>query len=1118
MLKLLIGRSGTGKTTRLLQSIGQEQERCVLLVPDPQSHEMERRLCQVAGDEVCLHAEVLTFSRLANRIFQHAGGLGRQELDAGGRLLLMYRAVQSVAGQLGVYSKPSRRPAFLTGLLATMDELKSCCVTPEQLTRAGEQIGGSEGARLRDLGLICGAYTALAAQTALDPRDRLTRAEEKLSGCSWGEGLHLFLDGFIDFTPQQEQLLKRLMARCARVTVALTCDHLQEDEDGMGIFSAARRTAARLIRLAQLEHMEYEVQVLEQPSPARSQAMQALEAQLFGPLSQPSAQSGGDVRLFCAPDARTEVEWAAAQMLELAREHGLRWRDMALSARSWERYDALVDTVFARYGIPVFRSAMSDILQKPVLTLVTAALDTVSGGYSYDDVFRYLKTDLTDLSREERDILENYVLKWELRGSRWTQEDAWALHPGGYGQKWTEETRQQLARLDGLRRKVARPLERLRHNRDKSGRGQAVALYTFLEEIGLSGRLEERTEQLRQRGELTLAEEYRQLWEILCGGLEQCARLLGDTPMELEEFSKLLRLVLGQYSVGTIPVSLDRVSAGEMLRQSGHAAKVLFLLGADDASIPGVGRESGLLSDDDRELLAGVGVELGLRGQDRLYREMTAVYTACTAPDRALYVSWPTQSGGEELRASFLVERLRRVFPDVSVEEEGDGLFRLCAPAAALEQAGMRPAVRRALADLPAWEPSVRRLEQAGSWERGKLSRASVERLYGRHVPMSASRMDKYKSCHFAYFMNYGLKAEPRRTAGFSAPEYGTFVHYVLEQVFQSDDWRAGSDGVDTLRLKALTRQAVERYVNEQLGGLQQQTARFRYLFDRLIRGVERVVDNVAQELAASRFVPMAFELGFGGKNGTMPPVEVTRDGVTVSVTGVVDRVDGWMHEGKLYLRVVDYKTGGKNFDLTEVANGMGLQMLLYLFTLCREGQAVFGQRELVPAGVLYLPAKDVPLTGSRAMDQKERRKQTDKALKRRGLLLDEPEVLAAMEQPGEEGLRFLPLRVSRDGTVSGSGVLASAQRFERLERHVDRVLRDICAELAAGNICADPYWRGADRNACRYCDFAAACHFEENRGGDCYRRLEGVSAEHFWSVLEQQYPCQQEESHEGQE
>ena len=1101
MLELVIGRSGTGKSTLLLErACEQTTGGTVLLVPEPQSHEAERRLCRAGGSAACLRAEVLTFSRLANRVFQSAGGLGRAELDAGGRLLLMYRAVQSVASQLSVYARPSRRPAFLTGLLATVDELKSCCVAPEQLSAAGQEIGGREGDKLRDLGLICGAYDALTAQTALDPRDRLTRAAEKLARCRWGEGRRFCVDGFIDFTPQQLELLRLLLEQGERVTVALTCDHLEEDEDGMGVFSAARRTAAQLRRMARELRQECAVVVCDRPSPARSAAMTALEGQLFGPLAQPPVPCGEDAALFAAPDARTEVEWTAAKILELVQDKGLRFRDIAVASRSYERYDGLVESVFGRCGIPVFCSAMSDILQKPVLTLVTAALDAVSGGYAYDDVFRYLKTDLTDLDREERDLLENYVLKWDLRGSRWTQEEPWALHPDGYGRKLTEADRARLVRLDGLRRRVARPLERLRTNRVRTGRGQAMALYAFLEEIGLCRRLEERTQQLRLRGELGLAEEYRQLWEILCGGLEQCARLLGDAPMELEEFAGLLKLVLSQYDVGTIPVSLDRVTAGEMLRLSGHGVQVLFLLGADDGSIPGVSGETGLLSDDDRELLAAYGVELGLRGKDRLCREMTAVYTVCTVPDRGLFVTWPARSGSEELRPSFLVERLRRVFPDLAVQEEGDGAFRLAAPRPALEQAGTRPQVRRVLKELPQWTGQVERLERAERWERGSLSQQSVDRLYGRRIPMSASRMDKYKACHFGYFMRYGLDAQPRRSAGFSAPEYGTFVHYVLEHVFRSDGWRADGNGVDREKLKELTRRAVEQYVREELGGLEQQTARFRYLFRRLMDGVEQVVDNVAQELAASRFEPLAFELGFG-RGKELPAVEMTQDGVTIGVTGFVDRVDGWERDGKLYLRVVDYKTGGKNFDLTEVQSGMGLQMLLYLFTLKREGRRLFG-KEIVPAGVLYLPAKDAAVSGSRGMTEEERQTLLDRQLRRRGLVLDDPEVLAAMEQPGERGLRFLPVRTGRGGALS-SDALVTARRFERLERHVERVLRDICSELAAGNITADPYWRGPEQNACRYCDYAAACHFEEGRGGDCRRRLAGVSAGAFWAELE---------------
>jgi len=746
---------------------------------------------------------------------------------------------------------------------------------------------------------------------------------------------------------------------------------------------------------------------------------------------------------------------------------------------------------------------MSDILQKPVLTLVTAALDAVSGGYTYDDVFRYLKSDLTDLDREERDLLENYVLKWDLRGSRWTQDAPWTMHPRGYGFALEEGDRLLLDRVDGLRRRVSAPLEKLRLNRDRTGRGQAMALYAMLEEIGLYQRLEERTGQLSQRGELGLAQEYRQLWETLCGGLEQCAQLLGDTPMELEEFAKLLKLVLSQYDVGTIPVSLDRVTAGEMVRQSGHGIQVLFLLGADDGSLPGVSGETGLLSDDDRELLATYGVDLGLRGKDRLYREMTAIYTACTRPDRKLLVTWPGHgSAGEELRPSFLVERLRRIFPDLVVQEEGNGLFRLAAPRPALEQAGTKPQVRRVLKEMPGWQEQVERLERAEHWERGSLSRRSVDRLYGRRVPMSASRMDKYKSCHFSYFMRYGLRAEPRRSAGFDAPEYGTFVHYVLEHVLRDGGWKDKTGGVDHGKLKELTRQAVERYVREELGGLDGQSDRFRYLFHRLLRSVQAVVDNAAEELFHSQFRPIAFELGFGRRE-ELPPVELTVDDVTISVSGFVDRVDGWVHDGRLYLRVVDYKTGRKSFDLTEVWNGLGLQMLLYLFALEDRGESLYGL-PVEGAGVLYLPARDALVRGSRTMSDELWRKEVSKELKRSGLILDDPAVLEAMEPAKQGEYRFLPLKVSKTtGAISGDA-LVSAERLGRLGRHIQNILKEICRELARGDVSADPYWRGPEKNACRYCDYAAACHFEEGRGSDCRRWLPKVSAREFWERMEE--------------
>lgn len=1114
MLKLMLGRAGCGKTTEVFRRMcqpGQGSSRQILIVPEQQSHEAERALCQAGGDGVSLYGEVLSFSRLANRVFLAAGGMGDLELDAGGRILMMYQAVKAVSSQLTVYARPSRRPAFLEELLSTVDELKSCCIKPELLLRAGEEAGEREGGKLRDLGLICTAYEALTARTALDPRDRLTRAAQKLKECPWAQGADLWLDGFTDFTPQQQEVLRELLKQARSVTVTLTCDHLEEDEGGTGIFSPARRTAVRLLRLAKQAGVFCEVETLDNKNQTKLQPLRQLERVLFSNVPEEPIPCRGTVELFQSSTPRSEVEWTAARIRALVRLEGYRYRDIGVVARDFSAYQPLLESVFPRYQVPMFSSAMTDILEKPILTLVTAALDTVANGYRYEDIFRYLKTGLTDLPQEDRDLLENYVIRWKIRGSQWTQKKAWSMHPKGYGQPWGEEDRTLVERLDQARRAVVHPLEKLRKNQNHTGRGQAISLYDFLEEIGLPERLEERVAELRRREQPALAEEYRQLWSILCGGLEQCAVQLDESPMELEEFAALFRLVLSQYDVGSIPVSLDRVTAGETTRQTGHPVRVLFLLGADDHSLPMVTTAPGLLSEDDRSLLASYGLELNQSGDELLYREMTTIYLTCAKPSQRLVVSWSGQSPtGEERRPSFLVERLKRIFLDLKVQREEDlqGYFRLEAPLPALEQAGRIRAAHDALQTLPEYALAVERLDQASRWRRGGLSRQAVDCLYGPRVAMSASRMDRYKSCHFSYFMRYGLEAEPRKPAGFSAPEYGTFVHDVLEHVLQDamfqqtvlPGWEDPVGGAENRRrLRELTREAVDRYVKEKLGGLENQTERFRYLFRRLLRSVQAVVDNVTQELAVSKFQPISFELGFGQEKD-LPPVEFTVDGVTLSITGFVDRVDGWLHNGRLYLRVVDYKTGRKSFDLTEVWNGLGLQMLLYLFTLEAQGENYYG-RPVEGAGVLYLPARDAILQGSRTMSDETWRKKLDKELTRSGLVLDDPEVISAMESPGEQGYRFLPLKVSKTtGAISGE-VLASAERLGKLGGHIQATLKDICREIAEGNIAADPFWRGPEKNACRYCDYAAACHFEE--GQDCRRWLPRVSSEEFWEQIE---------------
>ena len=1099
MLTLLLGRAGTGKTNTILNRLGEDAKSRpqLLIVPEQYSHDTERQLCKALGNAGARRAEVLSFTRLYSRVCDRAGGGAAPCLDAGGRLLLMRAAVQEVGESLTVYRNPSRKSSFLSGLIATADECKSYQVAPEQLLDAASTVGGLEGDKLHDLGLIFGAYDAMTARIAADPRDRLTRLAEGIARCGWPSGCGIWVDGFTDFTPQEAQVLKRLLEGGNDLTVALTCDSLDGEDDD--IFAPARRTAHMLLRIAREAGAAAETEVMEQTG-VRAPALLHLEKNLFARPGRVWENECPEITVFAADSPRSEVEYAAAAILKLVREEGWRFRDFAVAARNFDAYADQVESVFALYGLPVFLSTVTDILEKPVLTLITAALDTVSGGYQYEDLFRYLKTGLTDLTDEERDFLENYAITWDLRGSRWTGKADWTMHPGGYGLSFDEADTAALNALNASRRKVVEPLERLRKNKDKTGRGFALALYRFLEDIGLPDRLTARAAELEEAGERKLADEYRQLWDILTGALEQCAILLAGTELDLEEFANLFKLVLSQYDVGTIPVSLDRVTAGDAARLAHKRVKMLILLGADDGSIPAVAPSPGLLSDQDRETLAEQGLELAPRLADKLTREMTIVYTTCAVPSERLLVTWP-RSGerpGEERRPSFLVERLCLLYPRMDRVEEGSlsGSFRLSAPGPALEQAGRDGLAAAALERLPGHARRVERIKRAADLRRGSLSRPAVEGLYGTRAPMSATRMDACRSCHFSYFLRFGLKAKARQAAGFHAPEYGTFVHYVLEHVLG-----AVSRG-DGREVKELTDEAVTQYVTEELGGMAGETPRFRYLFERLKNTVAFVVENAVEELSVSQFRPLAFELGFGsGKE--LPAIEVRKDGLTVSVTGLVDRVDGWEHNGKLYLRVVDYKTGRKSFDFTDIENGMSLQMLLYLFALERQG--LMG-RETEGAGVLYVHARDVLIAGVRGITEEDCRKTAREALRREGLVLDDEEVLRAMEDWGTGSPKFLPLKVDRSGALK-SDYLVKAEQMGRLSHKVMETLEDIAAELASGNINADPYWRSSEVNACRWCEYAEACHFEECFG-DRKVWQKPVRAKEFWASLEGQENC----------
>ena len=1070
MLHLWIGRAGAGKTARVLETMKKNRARRgqVLIVPEHVSHEAEVALCHALGDTASRNAEVLSLRNLSGRVLGEVGGLSDFTLDGGGKLLTMRMALQEVGSSLRVFDNPSRRAAFLEQLVALMDELYAYEIPPQELYARVQEAPGQEGDKLRDVALLYAAYDARLRSGGRDARSRVQKLRDALPQASYLRGKDVYFDGFSYFNKTEEGILLTALTQAESVTVTLLGDRSAAE-----IFQNALRQRQRLVRMAQQAGCRCTMEFME---PTGDTALAHLEKYFFG-AAAPTREGGGDqVRLYEATTAYAEVEYVSARIRQMLRS-GYRCRDIAVTARDLTEYAPVLEHIFARDGIPVYISRRSDILQKPPLLLALGALDAVTGGFEYEDMFRYLKTGLAGIDRAECDQLENYVVLWEIRGKMWLRDVPWTANPDGYGAEMTPERRERLEVINAIREKVRLPLLPLYENMKapSAAADKAAALYRFAREAGVPQLLGQQAQALMQSGRVQTAEEYRQLWEIFCGVLDQFAEILGDTALTGEEFCRMLRLVLTQYSVGTIPATLDQVKVSEMTRADRRTVRALFLLGCNDHLLPRVDQAGGILNRRDRAFLQEHDLPLADATFDELDQELQNIYSTLTRPTELLHVSYPTVSlDGSALRPAFVVERIRRLLPDVALERE-DGEYRLTVPATALEAAGRCP--DSALADYFRADPRtgavLEAIGRAKLLDRGRLSPAAVRTLYGTQVQMSASRMDRMKSCHFGYFMEYGLRAKERKAAGFQAPEIGTFIHYLLENVLRAVRDRGGFDSVTQPELDALVQRYIREYADTKIDRYSEKSARFRYLFERLQKTACAIVNNVADEMRRSDFKLMEFELSFGGREADLPAVSVEREDISLRLVGKVDRVDGWVKDGRLYLRVVDYKTGRKSFSLFDVQYGLGIQMLLYLFALEREGEKHFGM-PVVPAGVLYLPARDVIVSEKRDASAAKIESDIQKELRRSGLVLEDAQVLRAMEHDALEKPVYLPITLKKDGTITDG--VATAHELGRLGRYTEHLLEQIAGELARGNVDADPAYRTPQDGACRLCAYASAC------------------------------------------
>ena len=1086
MLTILLGAADSGKTTRIAEDIREKmasRRDMVLLTPEQQSHRAERRLSALCGPALNLHGEVLSFTRMANRVAAEQGGLADALPDRSGRLLLMTLALDSVAEKLR-RGGGRRRLEDLRQLMATAEELRGALLTPEVLLAASERTGGTLRDKLWDMALVLESYEAVTEQQLGDRRDAVTRLAAGIGESSVGRG-GIWADGFTDFTAAELQVLEAVLRRGSDLTVALT---LPEGENGA--YAVTESCFRSLLEMA--ERRGTEVRVLRLPDPARD-PIRYLSANLFA-YEAPSYRSRKEQAELCRMDSFAgECRWAAARIRELmAGDPSLRFSDFALAVPAFRSRRGTLEAVLREYGLPFFVEETQELGQTGLAVYLLGAVEAVTGAWRGRDLVRCLRTGFGGLRPEETDELENYCLTWDLRGeSTWRREEAWDLSPGGYGQK-KDSDEETLRRLHSLRQRVAGPFGALADAlRDRPAvHDKLMALAVFLEETGVRETLGLRSRRLAAAGETAGAAACLRLWGAVSECLEQMDAVLGDAELLPEEFLRLLELLFQGREAGSIPAALDAVSLGSPARLRGMKPRVLLVLGADDDSLPEQPGEAGIFSEEEKRSLLDLGIRLGAGQEEELTRPLLDLCALASAPRERLLMSW---SGGEDSRPSLLIQRAVALL-GATMETEASLRGRHLAAAPA-------PALSLALREGP-WAEAVRESLPPETLEdlrlRARQSRAplrpeTARRLYGRELRLTPSRAETFYQCSYLYFLQYGLRAKERKAAEFAAPESGTFIHYVLENVCRAVRDEGGFAAFPEEKLRRLTARVTEQFAEENFRPRQLRDKRFLYLFRRLCQTAETIVLDVAGELAAGEFRPLDFELSFSDRGGDLPPLRLE----DITVQGTVDRVDGWVDGDKLYLCVADYKTGKKKFSLTDVRYGLGIQMLVYLFLLSAEGAKRYG-REIVPAGVLYAPAREVLLSLPRSTGAGEIEKKRADTLRRSGLLLCDRRVLQARERG--ENPRYLPVKY-RDGVPAGS--VATLAQLGDLAAYVRKLLSRMGAALRRGSAEASPLYKNKSTGPCLWCPYGAVCGFDPRR--EKPRMEAAVPEPEFWQDLREE-------------
>ena len=1132
MIEFIVGRSGSGKTTYCYDAITsalkeETFESLILLVPEQFNLQTQKELTKQLYPGI-LRSEVLSFNTLARSTFQEVGKAHLPVIEDLERMIILKKVIEEHKKELVFYKKNVNNTGFIESVNRLITVFEQAGLEDSELEEmvGSDKITSLFKSKLTDLQKIYGYFEAYIHEQFLTIEKNMSLLAGAISKSKKLEQAQIWIDGFYGFTMTQLQVITELMRKAKKVTITLPMDRVYGQGEKVRAshpFYESIQMYQKLIGICEDHKLAYKTTFLK-PNEALKEEMPSeliyLEENYLKPYSKPYVGENDAIKLKTYTCRMEEVEETAKQIVQLIREEGYRYHDMAIIVGDVAEYKSLIQSIFKEYEIPYFLDVKRNIHTNSLVACMENVLDVVTGSYSYKSMMSLLRTYMLPIAREDIDRLENYILANGIKGKK-----KWQV-------QWENEDieSEELARINATREAILEPIANLEayiKSHRKDGQVQVVeltkGLFYFLQEIGAYEKLQVTIQRNKANHQRLLELENSQIWGQVIEVFERLVDLLGEEWMDVTTYKRILETSFSYLKMGIIPPASDQVLIGELERTRLPRIKVLFVLGTNEGLIPKVDEATPIFSDMDKVALGEL-VETGSAGKQRLgdliiqqplYGAQFMIYTAFTRASKKLYLSVAaSDENGNPLRPSLIFYRLNKMFVQKKEEHNPSLLDKVHRPLPTFGYIGgvLREYIE-GREDETDWKDIVSWYKASHKWEdrlinledylfysnqQHYLNPETTKLLYSEPVlKTSISRLENFRNCACCYFMKYGIKAEERKVFEWNSAEVGTLFHATLEQypkelALMGTNWTKASPSEMQTAISKATATAMH-----QLKRLQKDSGRFKYTASKVEKMAKRAIKALTTHLKNGEFEPIGYEINFGEGKG-FPPIQIDIDDTRrIYITGQIDRVDVYYKDEETnYIKILDYKTGNKNFNLLEVYYGLQLQLLLYLDAYLKLNHAY------TPGGVFYFHINNPYVSYKVGMNEDDIAESQMKQFKLSGLVLEQLEVIKALDK--ENTGSTIPVTLNKDGSIKKGSSIASLKQFELLEEHIVRAVKELGTQILEGKVTAKPFKLG-EKNPCTYCVYGTICQFNEDKADNCYDKLENLNKEEVWRRIESQ-------------